>query len=93
MNTQSDSSLVRGTSEELSSHGRAADEGPNTLSGMEGLRAALLDEPNLILAIREEIVRELDDLGAGRTFRGIEWYLPYLYSRPASVCWTTCPAR
>ncbi len=71
---QSDSSLVQGTS-----------AGPATLSEMEGLRAAMLDEPNLILAIREEIVRELEDLRAGRTFRGIEWYLPYLYSRPASV--------
>lgn len=49
------------------------------------LRATLLEEPNLVLAIREEIVRELDDLAAGRTFRGIEWYLPYLYSRPASL--------
>ncbi|MCY4079470.1 MAG: transcription-repair coupling factor [Caldilineaceae bacterium] len=82
---QGDSSLVRGSSKELSSHGRGSDDGPNTLSGMDGLRAALLQEPNLILAVREEIVRELEDLGAGRTFRGIEWYLPYLYSRPASL--------
>lgn len=53
--------------------------------GLESLRATLLQEPNLILAIREEIARELEDLGGGRTFRGIEWYLPYLYSRPASL--------
>ena len=82
---QSESTLVHGTSEELSAQGRESDDGPTTLSGMEGLRSALLKEPNLILAIREEIVRELEDLGSGRTFRGIEWYLPYLYSRPASV--------
>ncbi len=54
-------------------------------AGLEALRAALLEDPNLVLAIREEIARELEDLGAGRTFRGIEWYLPYLYSRPASL--------
>ena len=82
---QSESTLVHGTSEELSAQGRESDDGPTTFSGMEGLRSALLKEPNLILAIREEIVRELEDLGSGRTFRGIEWYLPYLYSRPASV--------
>ena len=82
---QSESTLVHGTSEELSAQGRESDDGTTTLSGMEGLRSALLKEPNLILAIREEIVRELEDLGSGRTFRGIEWYLPYLYSRPASV--------
>ena len=49
------------------------------------LRATLLGEPNLVLAIREEITRELEDLGAGRIFRGIEWYLPYFYTRPASL--------
>lgn len=49
------------------------------------LRSTLLGDPNLLLAIREEIVRELDDLEEGRTFRGIEWYLPYFYNRPASI--------
>ena len=54
-------------------------------SSVGNLRETLLGEPNLVLAIREEITRELEDLSAGRTFRGIEWYLPYFYSRPASL--------
>ncbi len=53
--------------------------------GVNGLRETLLGEPNLLLAIREEIAQELEDLDAGRTFRGIEWYLPYLFGRPASL--------
>ena len=82
---QGDPSHVQETLEELSTTGRGSEAGPSTPIGMESLRATLQQEPNLILAIREEIVRELEDLGSGRTFRGIEWYLPYLYSRPASV--------
>ncbi len=77
--------LVQGTSEDESTVSGGAGTGPAGVAGLESLRAVLLQEPNLILAIREEIARELDDLGAGRTFRGIEWYLPYLYNRPASL--------
>ena len=58
---------------------------PTDKSIVESLRETVLGEPNLVLAIREEITRELEDLSAGRTFRGIEWYLPYFYSRPASL--------
>lgn len=52
---------------------------------VNGLRETLLGEPNLLLAVREEIAQELEDLDAGRTFRGIEWYLPYLFDHPASL--------
>ena len=50
-----------------------------------GLHKALTDDPNLILAIREEMNHEIEELAAGRPFRGIEWYLPYFYTRPASI--------
>ena len=59
--------------------------GSSSESGLQALRNLIQEEPNLILAIREETARELEDLGAGRTFRGIEWYLPYLYNRPSSL--------
>ncbi len=47
--------------------------------------ASILDDPRLLLAIREEIRLETDALAESRSFRGIEWYLPYFYSRPASL--------
>ncbi|HEY63637.1 MAG TPA: transcription-repair coupling factor [Caldilineae bacterium] len=34
---------------------------------------------------RMEYEKEIDQLLAGTGFRGIEWYLPYLYSQPASI--------
>ncbi len=71
--------------ERASGNGEGSATPPKDKSGVESLRESLLREPNLVLAIREEITRELDDLSAGRTFRGIEWYLPYFYSRPASL--------
>ncbi len=80
-----DTALVQGPLERESTLAGGAGSSPAGDGGLDRLRETLLQEPNLILAIREEIVRELDDLGAGRTFRGIEWYLPYLYSRPASL--------
>lgn len=52
---------------------------------VDRLRASLLGDPNLILAIREEMSREIGELAEGRAFRGIEWYLPYFYTRPASL--------
>ena len=61
---------------------RASSASPGSVNG---LRETLLGEPNLLLAIREEIAQEMEDLDAGRTFRGIEWYLPYLFGRPASL--------
>ena len=52
---------------------------------VDRLRTALLGDPNLVLAIREEMSREIGELAEGRVFRGIEWYLPYFYSRHASL--------
>ncbi len=71
--------------ERASGNGKGTATPPKDKSSIESLRETLLGEPNLVLAIREEITRELEDLSAGRTFRGIEWYLPYFYSRPASL--------
>ena len=79
------SALVQDTREEVPAEVGELGTDSGSVARIDGLRAILLDEPNLVLAIREEIARELDDLAAGRTFRGIEWYLPYLYSRPASL--------
>ena len=45
----------------------------------------LLDDPRLLLAIREELRQEAEALADSRSFRGIEWYMPYVYSRPASL--------
>ncbi len=44
-----------------------------------------LNDPHLLLAIQEEIRREVEHLAEGRSFRGIEWYLPYFYTKPASL--------
>lgn len=49
------------------------------------IRNTILGDPSLILAIREELSREIDALAEGHTFRGIEWYLPYFYGQPASI--------
>ena len=48
-------------------------------------RAPLLADPGLVLAVREEIRSESDRLGAGQSFHGIEWYLPYFYEQPAGL--------
>ena len=60
---------------------------PRAFSGpdLDRLRTTLQGDPNLVLAIREEISREIGELAEGRVFRGIEWYLPYFYTRPASL--------
>jgi transcription-repair coupling factor (superfamily II helicase) len=49
------------------------------------IRDSILADPYLLLAIREEIRQEVEALVDGRSFRGIEWYLPYFYSQPASL--------
>jgi transcription-repair coupling factor (superfamily II helicase) len=51
-------------------------------SAFEG---SVLDDPRLLLAIREEVRQETDHLAESHSFRGIEWYIPYFYSRPASL--------
>ena len=51
----------------------------------ERLRETLLADPELVLVIREEIGREIGELEEGHVFRGIEWYLPYAYTQPASL--------
>ncbi len=61
--------------------GLAQKGGPN----VDRLRETLLGDPDLVLVIREEIGRELGELEEQRVFRGIEWYLPYAYTHPASL--------
>ena len=80
-----ESALVQDTPEEVPAEAGELGTDSGSAARIDVLRAILLDEPNLALAIREEIAQELDDLAAGRPFRGIERYLPYLYSRPASL--------
>lgn len=48
-------------------------------------QSPLLADPNVLLAIRDEIANELELLEQGRSFRGIEWYLPFFYAQPASL--------
>ncbi len=60
--------------------------GPRALERLgHGTPDCVLDDPELLLAIREEIAVEVDALSQGRPFRGMEWYLPYLYARPATL--------
>lgn len=47
--------------------------------------ASPLRDPNLLLAIREEIRLEVNYLHQGQSFHGIEWYLPYFYDQPSSL--------
>ncbi len=61
--------------------GLAQKSGPDA----ERLRETLLADPDLVLVIREEIGREIGELEEGHVFRGIEWYLPYAYTHPASL--------
>ena len=53
------------------------------LSLAEG--ASPLQDPKLLLAMREELRTEVTALANGQSFRGIEWYLPYFYEQPASL--------
>ena len=50
-----------------------------------GVETSPLQDPNLLLAIREELRLEVDNLQGGQSFRGIEWYLPYFYASPANL--------
>lgn len=44
-----------------------------------------LFDPNLLLAIREELRLEVERLSQEESFHGVEWYIPYFYDRPASL--------
>ena len=44
-----------------------------------------LQDPHLLLAVREEIRGEVEHLVQGHAFHGIEWYLPYFYEQPSSL--------
>ncbi len=54
------------------------------LGPMSEQRLAELDLEPCHPPARIEYEKEMDQLRAGTGFRGIEWYLPYLYSQPAS---------
>ncbi len=56
---------------------------PENLDGGED--ASPLLDPQLLLAIREELRREVEHLAAAESFHGIEWYLPYFYDQPSSL--------
>jgi transcription-repair coupling factor (superfamily II helicase) len=72
------------TSEQLSVTGPQSPV-PNLQSPISSRQSPLLADPNVLLAIRDEIANELDLLAQGRSFRGIEWYLPLFYAQPASL--------
>lgn len=48
-----------------------------------GQLSSPLFDSSLLLAVREEIRLEVQHLAQGHSFHGIEWYLPYIYDRPA----------
>jgi len=50
-----------------------------------GGRVSPLADPHLLLALREELRREVEFLAQGHSFHGVEWYLPYAYDQPASI--------
>lgn len=56
---------------------------PENVDGSEP-HSILLDS-SLLLAVREEIRNEVEQLGRTESFHGIEWYLPYFYEEPASL--------
>lgn len=79
--------------EALSKHGPAAlrrlgIEG-DSLNAPENIdaseTASPLQDPGLLLALREELRLEVEHLHNGESFRGIEWYLPYFYDTPSSL--------
>ena len=80
-------------SEALSKYGNAVlerlgieGEGLNALENLSQAEGASpLQDPKLLLAIREELRLEVGHLIEGESFRGIEWYLPYFYASPASL--------
>jgi transcription-repair coupling factor (superfamily II helicase) len=80
-------------SEALSKYGPAALERLRVQGGSLNDPANVADQPNatilldpgLLLAVREEIRNEVEQLGRSESFHGIEWYLPYFYQEPASL--------
>jgi transcription-repair coupling factor (superfamily II helicase) len=82
-------------SEALSKYGPAALQRlglqPDLLNAASNLDASAagspLQDPKLLLAVREELRQEVDHLRESQSFHGIEWYLPYL--RTASCSWMT----
>ena len=57
---------------------------PANLAGA-GKPTSPLQDPNLLLAIREELRREVEQLAGAQSFHGVEWYLPYFYDQPATL--------
>ncbi len=57
---------------------------PENVHGSNGAFSPLHD-PNLLLAVREQMRVEVEQLAQGHSFHGIEWYLPYFYDQPASL--------
>lgn len=57
---------------------------PQNLTG-DGVPATPLLDPNLLLAVREELRLDVERLADSHAFHGIEWYLPYFYERPGSL--------
>ncbi len=80
-------------SEALSKYGPAALQRlglqPEQLNAASNLSTSAtgspLQDPNLLLAVREELRQEVDNLREGQSFHGIEWYMPYFYEQPASL--------
>lgn len=80
-------------SEALSKYGPAALQRlglqPDQLNAAVNLDASPtgspLQDPNLLLAVREELRQEVEHLRDSQSFHGIEWYLPYFYEQPASL--------
>lgn len=73
----------RATEESPAPSGQSSDASHQ--SSISDPQSPLLADPNVLLAIRDEIANELDLLAQGRSFRGIEWYLPLFYAQPASL--------
>lgn len=79
--------------EALSKHGPAAlrrlgieGESLNAPENIDASETASpLQDPNLLLALREELRLEVEHLRNGESFRGIEWYLPYFCDTPSSL--------
>jgi transcription-repair coupling factor (superfamily II helicase) len=59
----------------------------NTLENLGGTDGVLspLQDPALLLAVREQVRGEVEQLAQGHSFHGIEWYLPYFYDQPATL--------
>ena len=51
----------------------------------DGVPLSPLQDPHLLLAVREELRLEVERMAQGHSFHGIEWYLPYFYDKPASL--------